>query len=143
MPDGHATWLTAAACTMTPAPPPRFGDLPPQHRKDIVRLGFLSAIAFGYTIATCILAQPIPSRRLHTQVALPHADPPRSGLMEALMEPPTPARTLPAHTSGRVAPAAVRPVAVSSTEALPQPRSGRRGGNVFSRFFKGVWRTVS
>lgn len=142
MPDGHATWLTAAACTMTPAPPTRFGDLPPRHRKDIVRLGFLSAIAFGYTIATCILAQPIPSRSLHVQVALPHATAPRSALMEALMAPPTPPRAAPAQTNGRWTPAGVRPVAVSRNDAVPQPRSGRRG-NVFSRFFKGVWRTVS
>ena len=145
MPDGHATWLTAAACTMAPPPSTRFGDLPPKHRKDLVRLGFLSAIAFGYTIAICILAQPIPSRSLHTHVALPHGAVPHSPLMDALfVEPPVAPRTSNVlRTGGHSADAGLKAVAVSvADEPRTQPPTARRG-NVFSRFFRGVWRTVS
>jgi hypothetical protein len=145
MPDGHATWLTAAACTMAPARATRFNDLPPQHRKDLVRLGFLSAVAVGYTIAICILAQPIPSRSLHTHVALPHGAVPRSPLIDALLvDPPAAPRTTTAlRTSGRSAGMGLKAIALSEAdEPRPQPRTPRRG-NVFSRFFKGVWRTVS
>ena len=130
MPDGHATWL----------------DLPAHQRTDIVRLGFLSAIAFGYALAMAILAQPIPSRSLHAHVALPHAAAPRSALMEALVIDPAPAlrTTVALRTNERpVSGAGVRPAVVMETEtAVPQARTARRG-NAFSRFFKGVWRTVS
>lgn len=147
MPDGHATWLTAAACTMAPRPSPGFGDLPPTHRKELVRLGFLSAVAFGYTIAICILAQPIPSRSLHAHAALPHGDVPRSPLMDALFIDPTVSPRSPdaRKANRRPADAGLKAVAVAVTEAgepRPQPRAPRRG-SVFSRFFKGVWRTVS
>jgi hypothetical protein len=145
MPDGHGTWLTAAACTMAARPSPSFGDLPPTHRTELVRLGFLSAIAFGYTIGMCILAQPIPSRSLHAHAALPHGDVPRSPLMEALLvDPPVAPRTTTAlRTSERPAGMRLKAVAVSDAgEARPQPRTARRG-NAFSRFFRGVWRTVS
>ena len=145
MPDGHATWLTAAACTTATPPPTRFGDLPPEHRKDIVRLGFLSALAFGYTLAMGILAQPIPSRSLHSHVVLPHGAVPRSTLMDGmLMEPsippPTPMALRPGARGGGTG---LKAVAVTEAEAPgPQARTVRRG-NIFSRFFKGVWRTVS
>ena len=143
MPDGPATWLTAAACTVAPPPPTRFGDLPTEHRKDIVRLGFVSTIAFAYTLAMGILAQPIPSRSLHTQVALPHAAAPRSPLMEALLAeaPAAPTTGSAPRITGRSAGAGLR--AVTATDAPGSPARTSRRGNVISRFFKGVWRTVS
>lgn len=146
MADGHGTWLTAAACTLAPARrPPRFGDLPPEHRKDLVRLGFLSATTFAYTLAMCILSQPIPSRSLHTHVALPHAAPARSALMEALLLEPAvvPRAILPPRSSGRPDGAAYRPAVVTEPEPPASSRRAPRRGNVFGRFFKGVWRTVS
>ena len=148
MADGHAIWLPAAACTTAPAPATRFGDLPPQQRKDIVRLGFLSTVAFAYTAAMIVLAQPIPSRSLHTHVALPHANTPRSALMDTLLLAPpriTPRPAMALRTTLRVPTTTValrRVMDAETTPSLSQPRPGRRG-NVFSRFFKGVWRTVS
>jgi hypothetical protein len=137
MPDGHATWLTAAACTMAPARATRFNDLPPEHRKDIVRLGFLSAVAVAYTLAMCILGQPIRSRSLDAEVPLPHAVMSRSGLMEALTAPApvvAPRTTIALRGTGR---------ATNEAERLvPQPETVRRG-NVFSRFFKAIRRCVS
>lgn len=131
---------------MAPAPGTRFGDLPPQHRKDLVRLGFLSSMAFAYTLAMCLLAQPIPSRSLHSHVALPNAVATRSAFMTLLVEPtivePRPAATS-LRRSGRAMAVDLRPAVAMETAAPgPQPRTARRG-NVFGRFFKGVWRTVS
>jgi hypothetical protein len=144
MTDGHATWPNAAACTTASPQPARFGDLPREQRKDIVRLGFLSAIAFAYTLAMAILAQPIPSRSLHPHSALPHGAVPRSPLMEALLVPPpvTQEKTVAARRPAHAEPV-LRPVAVPDPEATnPQARMPRKG-NAFSRFFKGIWRTVS
>ena len=143
MADGHAIWLTAAARTMASAPATRFCDLPPKQRREIIRLGFLSAVASAYTLAMVILAQPIPSRSLVTHATLPHGGTPRSPLMEALlMESAPPARPTTLKRPARAKQPAVTSIAMADADPAPEVALPARRGNVFGRFFKGVWRTL-
>jgi hypothetical protein len=140
-------WLTAAACSAGPRPAATFADLPRQHQDEVVRLGFTAAAAVAYFVTLGILARPIPSRSLQAHTVLPAAAAPRFELpVWQRVDAVGAARPLP---SPGVRPRAASELATAQTPAAtaerravdappPQPRR-----NMFSRFFRGVWRSVT
>jgi hypothetical protein len=124
--------------------------LPLQHQDEIVRFAFVAAATIAYGIILGILLRPIGSRSLVTHAALPAAAPPRPSLLEARAIPPVAPPLSPRSPRGRTGPArsdaqfvAVQAMTMDPNRrtAVPAPRSERRS-NIFSRFFRGVWRSV-
>lgn len=139
-----------------------FADMPSRHRWDMLGVGFAAALSSAYFVTLGILLQPIPSRSLSGSVPMPHTAAsfaqvrdgapavPLSASARLLRVPamqPRPAREL-ASTRGRRPVSAVQ---LASHRELPAggndlgpdgPASGKRP-NLLSRFFRGVFRTVS
>jgi hypothetical protein len=155
MGDGSRDWLSAAACTEGPRPAVTFADLPPQHQEEMVRLALVAAAAAACFVLA-VWSAPLASRSLAARTVMPQADPPQSAALAAraaalaaqaaALDAPRPVTsldTLPAR------PRVSRPRPAVTLAALREPIGGRPATmpaprrSPFSRFFRGVLRTVS
>jgi len=149
MAERVADWLSAAACCEGPRPSATFSDLPRKHQDEILRAAVVATAAAAYFITLGILARPIPSRSLRAHAALPAATAPQPvsnqawaiHVADAASRRPTsqPAQTMrPPEMALAVVP---EPVRESDGHSAGSPRV-ERSRNIFSRFFRGVWRSV-
>jgi hypothetical protein len=148
MSDRARDWLVAAACCEGPRPAATFADLPRQHQRQIVRIAAATAAAAAYFIVLAIHVRPVPSRSLLTAAALPNTPPvPRPALLDArpiaAIDPPSsqPGAARAARASGLYELAAVGKPSADDRATGTTARQERRG-NVFSRFFRGVRRSL-
>jgi hypothetical protein len=141
-------WMLAASYCEGPRPAVGFGDLPRQHQSAMLRLGLVAAASTAYFIALGVLAQPIPSRSLPLDAALPAALAARPALLDARLEMPvvTPStrpswrhRTVRQHDTLEVV--ALQVPTGDADRQTNDPRPERRR-NIFSRIFRGVWRSA-
>jgi hypothetical protein len=155
MGDDSRDWLSAAACTEGPRPAVTFADLPPQHQEEMVRLVLVAAAAAACFVLV-IWSAPLASRSLAGDTAMPNADPPPSAALAAraaalsaqaaALETPRP---LAVNDTAPAPPRVSRPRPAVTLAALREPTGGRPAStsaprrNPFSRFFRGVLRTVS
>ena len=140
MEHGPDDWMTAAACAEGPRPTVTFADLPPQHQGELVRLAIVAALSAAYFV-TLVVAAPLASRSLAARSELPRALPARSPalapqLLRAAVE--TASERRPAtRPRPAVALASFREPVGDPPATSSSPRR-----NPFSRFFRGVLRTV-
>jgi hypothetical protein len=142
MADRVGDWLVAAACREGPQPRATFADLPQQHKREFVRFAIVAAASTASFIALWALSQPIRGRNLRSDATLPHGAAARSPLLEARLAAP-----IEVPSPAPLRPRATRPRATVQLASLREPVVGgaapqERRRNVFSRFFRGVWRTI-
>jgi hypothetical protein len=142
MAEGTCDWMTAAACSEGPRLEVTFADLPEHHQSEIVRLVLVAAATTAYFVAAMAFGQPLASRNLTASARLPAPGQPRPVVIEVrAADTPPPPRASKRHTvqpSDAVEVVAFRDAGPDAPPA--RPASPRR--NVFSRFFRGLLRSV-
>jgi hypothetical protein len=154
-------WIVAASCCEGPRSRVTFADMPSQHRREMLVVGFAAALSSAYFVTLGMLLQPIPSRSLVATVLMPHtaasfaqvrdAAPVvplsasrRSLRVRALQ--PRPATELPSTRAlrplGAVQLASYRELPAAGSETRPDGPAGGKRPNLLNRFFHGVIRTV-
>ena len=142
MAHGAHDWLAAAACAEGPRLEVTFADLPRQHRGELVRFVAVAAASVTYFVTLAMLGAPLPSRSLAAGAALPHAGPSRAPVLEARLAQAAvePAPLRPRSSAARPA---VRLAALREPVGGPPSLKSSPRRNPFSRFFRGVLRTVT
>lgn len=143
MADPTEGWMAAAACREGPRRAVTFRDLPEQQQSEVVRLALFAAATTAYFVSAAIAGLPLASRSLAAHATLPAAAQPRVVMVDARAADIVPVPRAPkkraAPPRAHVEVAALRDPA--DAEATPSPSTSPRR-NVFSRFFRGLLRSV-
>src|SRR5437764_875341 len=139
-------WMAAVACAQAPRRAVTFADLPPQYRRDLLRISLASSVTSAIFVALAILAHPLPSRSFVSASAAPNAvvapAPLRSAVpsLAAAVALPRPSRAAAMRPRAAIQVAALREVQAAAPPPSAEPPRPDRRRNVFSRFFRGVLR---
>jgi len=144
-------WIVAASCCEGPRPTATFADMPRKHKSELLRFAFVAALSATFFATLAILARPIPSRSFAANVALPNPVLPRPELRQATLvasiDAPSPRplrthslRTRPSHARAGFQVASLREAPADDVKAGYIPVTQERRSNVFSRFFRTVFR---
>ena len=149
MADREQDWLVAAACRQEPQRRATFADLPRQHQRELVRFAIVAAASTASFIVLWALSQPIRGRNLRSDATLPAAASGRSPLLDARLATPiearatTPLRPRASRPRAGIQLAAYRELDTDANQRVGGSAPPERRGNVFSRFFRGVWRSLT
>ena len=139
MSNGAQDWMSAARCHDVSRTEPGFSALPPRYQRDVLCMGLMALGTIAFAAGAVLLAKPLPSRTLASAAPLPHGAAGRGRLVEtSSFRAAPPPIALGPRRQIRASGTSLDLASVGPAAVDPAPR--RR--SIFSRFFRGVWRSV-